>query len=43
MRSLAPAVSHMYHLRYDPAEARCVVEEGYFWQLDGTEVAGAAE
>jgi DNA sulfur modification protein DndD len=28
-RDLAPSVSHAYHLRYDEAEARCVVEEGY--------------
>lgn len=42
-RDLAPAVSHMYHLNYDAAEARCKVEEGYFWSLDGKEVAGAAE
>lgn len=42
-RELAPAISHMYHLNYDSAEARCVVEEGYFWSLDGKEVASAAE
>jgi DNA sulfur modification protein DndD len=42
-RDLAPAVSHMYHLNYDAAEARCKVEEGYFWALDGKEVAGAAD
>jgi DNA sulfur modification protein DndD len=42
-QELAPAVSHMYHLGYDQTEARCVVEEGYFWSPDGKEVAGAAE
>lgn len=41
-RELAPVASHAYHLRYDEAEARCVVEKGYFW-AQGKEVAGAAE
>jgi len=30
-RDLSPAISHAYHLRYDDAEARTLVEEGYFW------------
>ena len=42
-RDLGPSVSHAYHLRYDPAESRCVVEEGYFWAQRGKEVAGATE
>lgn len=36
-RELAPAVSHMHHLNYDRGSAQCVVEEGYFWALDGKE------
>jgi DNA sulfur modification protein DndD len=42
-RELSPAVSHAYHLRYEAAEARCVVEEGYFWSTAGKEAASAVE
>lgn len=28
---LGPSISHAYHLRYDDADAKTVVEEGYFW------------
>ncbi len=42
-QELSPTVSHSYHLRYVEAEARSVVEEGYFWTPQGKEVAGAIE
>jgi DNA sulfur modification protein DndD len=40
-RELGPAISHAYQLRFDPSEARCVLEEGYFWGADEREVGHA--
>src|SRR5262249_5689232 len=40
-RELSPAVSHSYHLRYDPGESRTVVEDGYFWSRRERELAHA--
>ena len=38
---LHPAVSHTYHLRYDPQEARSRIEKGYFWKKRKKEVVHA--
>jgi DNA sulfur modification protein DndD len=32
--ALKPSLSHAYHLNFDVAEERTVVEEGYFWRND---------
>jgi DNA sulfur modification protein DndD len=40
-RELAASISHAYHLRYDAAEARCVIEKGYFWSAEGAEASHA--
>lgn len=40
-RDLSPEVSHAYHLRYDPYEARTLVEEGYFWSRREVELTHA--
>lgn len=31
VRELAPSISHSFQLRYDQADARCAIEDGYFW------------
>ena len=38
---LHPDVSHTYHLRYDPQEARSLVEKGYFWKKRKRELTHA--
>jgi DNA sulfur modification protein DndD len=40
-RDLSPEVSHAYHLRYEPHEARTVVEDGYFWSRREMELVHA--
>ena len=40
---LVPSISHSYHLRYDAADACCVIEKGYFWQGQKLEAANAIE
>jgi DNA phosphorothioation-associated putative methyltransferase len=40
-RELTASISHAYHLRYDAAEAKCVIEKGYFWSSEGAEVGHA--
>jgi DNA sulfur modification protein DndD len=34
---LGPSVSHAYHLEYDDADARTIVEDGYFWSRRDSE------
>jgi DNA sulfur modification protein DndD len=40
-QELAPSISHAYSLRYDPTEARTIVEDGYFWEPQKEEISCA--
>lgn len=40
-RDLDAQVSHAFHLQYDAAEGRTVVEQGYFWSRGAKELARA--
>jgi DNA sulfur modification protein DndD len=39
--ALRQSISHSYHLQYDPAEGRCIIDKGYFWSSQQMEDANA--
>src|SRR5205807_8012674 len=41
VRTLTPSISHSYQLRYDQGDARCIIEDGYFWGPDEGEISHA--
>jgi DNA sulfur modification protein DndD len=40
-RALGPAISHSCHLQFNAAEGRCVIDKGYFWSGQDSEVVNA--
>jgi DNA sulfur modification protein DndD len=40
-QELEPSISHAFQLRYDSAEARTVIENGYFWEPEAKGVSHA--